>query len=801
MGLMADRTVRTDRRSALRVASLKWAWLLVLLVAPVLLTSLLKDIGGVSYDAAAEHIPRAVVFSNILNDGVLYPRWAQFLHWGLGSPLFTFQPPLPYYGMHILAQLGLSYPLGWRWLIAAGFAVAFAGAYLLVRELSGRKWAAVVAAVAYLYAPYVLRNAIERGSNEAYSVFLYPMVLWTLLWLARRPSYGRFLLATLVWAACIGMHVLGPLMLAPFAFLLALGVGWRHKTAAPVLALVAGGLLTAFIWAPMGLPSGGEQRWVHVERDFRQADAIPATNPLALDDMFAPPAVFDVARDNNNVGDRVGLVHTALLLLGIPAAVYAWRRNRPLAIALIAACTAGLFLLFLLTPWSDWLWRLTSSITAKLLYRTRLMGVQGLAAAAVAGLTVAALPRRWQRTSAAVVVAALVLAAIPSLYVELEHHYAEFKLPLDLPQVRAAEIRANGSALTAFGEFTPLMRTAPFDDEALAELGADFDAQRNPLAGGGLVLRSADVRNQSWNLRVVSTAPTTATLHLLYYPRWRAAVDGQPAPLGFQPETGYVQVPVPAGEHSLALTYATTPVERLGLVVSGLTVLALVLAGAWAILRRRAPADRARSPEAPGRDEPREPGVPFWSLVGLTALLAVKLFVLDPYTGAFRCESSETQICGAQVVTNASFVDAPRLRGYSVASYTLRPGEDLRLTLYWQGAEPAPRKLSTFVHVRPMTAEQPGNPRSPNGMWVQAERIAPGGLVTTDFLPGKLYEDPYHLKLPEDIPAGQYYLEVGWFDPSSNGEQVDVQPESLQPPLRILWRSVLLPDLTIVGEK
>ena len=110
-------------------------------------------------------------------------------------------------------------------------------------------------------------------------MFLYPWVLWALVWLAQRPSARRFIIASLIWAACIGMHVLGPLMLAPVAITVALLAAWRYRTAAPAMALLVGGLLTAFIWAPM-LP---EQSYVDIERDFSSSDALPWNNPLPLD--------------------------------------------------------------------------------------------------------------------------------------------------------------------------------------------------------------------------------------------------------------------------------------------------------------------------------------------------------------------------------------------------------------------------------------------------------------------------------------------------------------------------------------
>jgi hypothetical protein len=422
-----------------------------------------------------------VVFSNAISDGVLYPRWVQHLHVGLGSPLFTFQPPLPYYGMDLLYRLGLSHPLGWRVLIAAALVAAFVGMYLLVRDLTGRRWPALVAATAYLYAPYVLRNSLERGSNEAFSMALYPLVLWSLLWVARQPTAGRIIAATLIWAACIASHVLGPLMLFPVALALAGLLTWRYRTLAPVGVLLAGGLLTAFIWTPM-IP---EQAWVHLERDFTQAESIPADNPIPLDALLALPPVYDIARDNNRRGDRVGLAQTLALAGGLILGIYAWRRNRRLAAMLIAFSLLGLILFWLFTSASDPVWRIGAPVLGRLLYRTRLMGLQAMAAAGAAGLIVALLPPQRQRAVSIVLIALFTLSALTALYVELQHRWVIYDLPADMAQARAGEIRMGGSALTAFGEFTPIWREDPFDDAFMAAHGGDFNAEQAPIAEPG----------------------------------------------------------------------------------------------------------------------------------------------------------------------------------------------------------------------------------------------------------------------------------------------------------------------------
>ncbi len=56
--------------------------------------------------------------------------------------------------------------------------------------------------------------------------------------------------------------------------------------------------------------------------------------------------------------------------------------------------------------------------------------------------------------------------------------------------------------------------------------------------------------------------------------------------------------------------------------------------------------------------------------------------------------------------------------------------------------------------------------------------------MTTGYLPGKLYLDAFRLRIPEDVPPGEYLVEIGWFN-SESGEQLDPRPETVKPPLKI----------------
>lgn len=781
----------------------RWAWLLGALAALGVYPALVWNSGAVAYDAALQHIYRGFIFSDAISDGALYPRWVQFLHLGLGSPLFTFQAPLPYYALDLLYRLGLSHPLGWRVLIAGGLLAACMGTYLLVYALTSLRWSSVLAAIAYLFAPYVLRNSLERGSNEAFSMFLYPWVLWALLWLARRPRFGRFLVAMLLWAACIASHVLGPLMLGPVALGFGVWASWRYRTALPILALLAGGLLTAFIWAPMS----SEQAAVHVERDFDHPDAQPWDNPIPLADLLAAPVVYDVARENNLSGNRVGLLHTGLLLLGLPAAAWAYKqRRRELAFILLASSLIGLGLLWSFTDSASNTWRLLAPLVGRLQYRSRLMGLQALMAAVVAGLLIVVLSSRWRARVAVCLIALFILAALPSLYINLRHHYAPFVSEITWDEIRDTEIKLGGSALTAYSEFTPRWRTDPFDAALLADLGTRFDAQAKPLSHPpvGVSVKKSQVRSSAWNLLIEAANPVTLTLNLLYYPRWQAFLDNEPVALSPQAATGYAQLAFPAGSHRLRLQYGTTLAERAGFVISALTLAGVLIAGVVSLLRARRrrsvgvteTSEAGAHPTAMPLPAPAiERAPPLWLLIGLTVLVLFKAFYIDGVTLWLRCQSTPDRVCGASVTTDIPFAGGMRLRGFSAPTEVQR-GEEIVVRLFSQADHPIDRGLSTFIHIRNSEPGWPMNPETGDDIWAQKEVDGPGGFFTTGYLPGRIYDDEQRLRIPEEMPPGEYYLEIGWFDPST-GEQLEPDPASIKPPLRILWRSVLLPSVHV----
>ncbi len=62
------------------------------------------------------------------------------------------------------------------------------------------------------------------------------------------------------------------------------------------------------------------------------------------------------------------------------------------------------------------------------------------------------------------------------------------------------------------------------------------------------------------------------------------------------------------------------------------------------------------------------------------------------------------------------------------------------------------------MHVRNGRAGGLNNPRTGNEIWAQDEHNTPGGLLTTEYLPEKLYKDVFRVLLPEDMPPANTSL-------------------------------------------
>lgn len=110
------------------------------------------------------------------------------------------------------------------------------------------------------------------------------------------------------------------------------------------------------------------------------------------------------------------------------------------------------------------------------------------------------------------------------------------------------------------------------------------------------------------------------------------------------------------------------------------------------------------------------------------------------------------------VEAQATLGGAARLVGYDLTPSPARAGQPVRLVLHWRAVGQLDRDNTVFAHVLD------GQNR------VVAQRDSPplAGLAPTSlWLPGDTLADEYLIDLPAALPAGEYRLEVGMYDPES----------------------------------
>jgi hypothetical protein len=120
-------------------------------------------------------------FSEQLFSGDLYPRWLMNMNAGLGSPVFFYYPPVPFFLTSLLRPFFASDPQGWHQVgVSCSIALVASGiaAYFWLKDISD-DISALIGAVLYMAMPYHLAEIYVRGSLAELWAFVWmPLILF-----------------------------------------------------------------------------------------------------------------------------------------------------------------------------------------------------------------------------------------------------------------------------------------------------------------------------------------------------------------------------------------------------------------------------------------------------------------------------------------------------------------------------------------------------------------------------------------------------------------------------------------------
>ncbi|HEY0097905.1 MAG TPA: 6-pyruvoyl-tetrahydropterin synthase-related protein [Pyrinomonadaceae bacterium] len=514
-------------------------------------------------------------FSAQLLAGDLYPRWLINLNGGLGSPVFFFYAPLPYYittlfafvmpgGIYGTLHLGASAALA---IMASGLT-----AYLWLKESADAK-AASVAAVLYMLMPYHL--AVDVYTRDAFGEVWAFVWMPLLLYFVRRTGGGSKFAPhglALAYAALITTHLPSTLIfsLVPpcYAFfahepgrrgraLLYTAGGMLLGTGLAAVYLLPAMLNQAFISLGDMLPDDYDQRWLRLT-DFN----------LQLIEGRITIAFLLTA----------GVIACAYLMArgGAQANDAAFRRERAFWMSVSAAC------LLLMTAPGDFVWRIVKPLRS-IQFPWRFNAVLCVAAAALIAAGVRALLRNRPpgalRIAASVAGCALVLG-----WVVFTVQVARKEFP-SLRRGSPAGMDAAYLKRLEQGRDAPEYRpanAASTQTEEFAKLLSRICRDGAQLAKACVVEGAGAVTFERWQPREIALEVETPqglklNVNQFYYPGWTAYVDGRAHPLAPSQPDGLLQLTLPPGAHKLKLRLEKTTPERAGEFISAASVILWLL--------------------------------------------------------------------------------------------------------------------------------------------------------------------------------------------------------------------------------
>ena len=650
------------------------------------------------------HVLRTALLTIHQQEGVFYPRWMPDLVLGYGYPLLSFYGPATYYLASFFVALGADPALALLLTFAALLLLAGAGAYLLVYDLADeaeggrRRAAAMVGAVAYLYAPYLLINVYARGAvAEVGAQMLLP---WILLFLRRifyaanpTPAALGFALNTALLAMT---HNISLLFMPPVIVLYGLVVIWqaralpwplRKRIGVVVLSGAAALGVSAFFWLPLLL-----ERVNLATTAFAIAARYVGENTWTWSNFldFSFPFEYSTA-----IPFQLGVVQVLLAAVGfvtLPRRTAEWW-------ALLAITMAASLMI---SAWALPLW-LNSDMLLIAQFPWRLLAVVSLPLAIFPAGIVLRVRLRWTTLAVSLALIGVIIASqrpTATAFTPLLNQ------PVAIGRAAAAqfEFQTNAYGTSSSSEFLPRWAGSNLFGDA------DTNAILTPRPEIHLEIASPVMMAAI----VTTTAPIDLNVTNFYFPGWTATIDGEPTALSSDPVRGMQTISAPAGVHRIVISGTGTLLQQVMTWISLVTLAALAV-GVW----RKGEQWR------------------WLTVIPAFCLLAGLFATLQPPPRPTEWRSVNASVNG----------DALELLGYR---HTIEKGRLLHLFPTWFVHTPTAGSLHWQL-IAPdgrVVTEVSGD------AFFNTLRLASIPAAT-------IFDDAYQLALPPGLAAGEYALRVG----------------------------------------
>ena len=697
------------------------------------------------------HLLRVVQLDLLIRDGYLLPRWAPDIGYGWGFPVFNYYAPLSYYVLELFHVLGLSLDNGLKLFLMIAAAAYAVGGYLWARTIMPAG-PALVAATANLYAPARFFESYRSHSlGQILAMALLAFALWAFYGLMVNGSRRWVAAATGLLTAIILTHNITALFAAPLIiFYVAIVAACRRELVGVYragLAIVFSVGISAIFWVPALF----ERHYIQTELGVAGVFDV-SKNFLDLFEVFSPSPVVDLALKNPDLPFSLGLALLVLSLLGGTLAFVPRCIHRTLRYHVIFAVSASAALVFLLTPASTLIWE-NVLLLSFVQFPSRLLGLATTPAALLCGVAALRIAQLLRRRLATLVIPAFIVLLLVS--VESPRLYPaepfEESGELNATDILDYEIRTGAIGTTGTGEFTPIWVQAwPNGPPAC---GGWTNGARQSKLGPKCLPEGVQVEwlwGDSLHEEYIATVSklTTISYPAFYFPAWRVAIDDEAIETRPSAVSGVLEFDLPAGTYRLEIWYGRTLIESVAEYISLISLVGLC--GLMALVFRQNREQIAE--EAPNHEQTVHQALLITAL--LLAMLLLKTAFLDQFTELLSFRSPVGTVRDAQYDSGVVLGGRVKLIGFDVDRRTVRPGESVSVTVYWQAVVPIGENYRSVARVLDINKGH---------AVASSDHDNPGGRPVRTWWPTQYVADHHVLTLPASAPPVAYQLQVGLY--------------------------------------
>ncbi len=749
-------------------------WLVITLLALPVVSPLLRWTSTPCTHDGHLHYHRIAAMRHAWESGLFASRWLPDVAFGYGYPFFNYREAVPLY-LSLLPHLA-GVPLPGAINLFYVFSIILAGwfMFLWVRDLFG-SGAALVSALAYMAAPYLLIDALVRGNQpESLALAIFPLLGWAgrRFLIGGRPVY--FVLSALSLTLLALGHNISTLIFVPLLFIYLLFAGWWRqipwRKVILRLALIFGfGLaLSLFYLGPALL----ELDEITIVQSVNRRGNDFHFNFASLTEIFAPVRAANPDLINPPLLIRLGLVPSILAALGVISAF--WIRQREQRGHIIFMALTAAFFLFMSLAMSAFIWEQVPLIEF-IQFPWRFIGRAALPVAFLAGVPFAMLlqlPRSQNRlfslmpiiVSAGVVL--ILFEATPMLYPPS----CEEEARPTINTVHSYERNTGLVGVDPAGSYFPKTVAEQPSGSVLeanyqeGQIPERFDTSALPP---GTVINDEHYEPLSAEIDLTNATPFEARYLTFSFPGWNVFIDGEPVQIVPSDPEGLITFLVPAGNHIVEIRWQMTTVRRITTLISLAALIGIIISIVLLWRYRDHNSDNIYMvKQVPISDK----GQSYRFSLGLLlvvalAFIAIKFLIVDQVDTPFRRAQSP-------VVDNSAALKAGELElaGFSLSQEIVPSGSSFDIDLAWMVSAPPLADYQSNLWLV-----------GPNGLtWSDKEtarpRVYEETVPTSQWLPGQWAWDSREISILPGTPPGKYDIVLILFD------LADLQPLTLTGP-------------------